>query len=1208
MIRAFDWSRTPVGPVARWPQSLRTAVSILLASGYPMYIAWGPEYVQFYNDAYRPILGSSKHPAALGQGTSECFAEIWQIIGPMFQGVMSGGPATSYHDFLLPLDRFGYVEECYFDFSYSAVRDESGGVGGVFVTCSETTGRVIGERRLSTLRELGAGARYGTSVEAAFKGAALTLAGNPHDLPFALLYLVDAAGSTAQLAGAAGMEEVSPAAPRQVPLDGSDASGWPLGEILRSRKAMTVDVAARFGTFSIAPWPEPVRSALLLPIIQVGERGEEQVASMLVAGVSPRRSLDDEYRGFLELIVRQLATVMANARAYRSAVERAEALAELDRAKTAFFSNISHEFRTPLTLSLGPIEDILERSAASGDGTTGAISSTDRDQLQMVHRNTLRLLKLVNTLLEFSRLEAGRAQVSLQPTDLAAVTADLASVFRAAVERAGLELVIDAERLPQPVQVDREMWEKIILNLLSNAFKFTFTGTIRVSVREGAAGAVVTVSDTGSGIPADELPRVFDRFHRVRTTRSRTHEGTGIGLALVKELVEIHGGSVSVESEVGRGSTFTITIPRRAADPSSGRVAAPEAASPSHDAIALAEEADRWLPGSEPAGMATPLEEPLPRAGGAGLAIAGAAAGARVLVADDNRDMREYLARLLSQYFAVETVADGREALARAIAAPPDLVVTDVMMPVMDGFELLRALRANPRMAGVPVLMLSARAGEEATIEGLEGGADDYLTKPFTARELVARVRANLLMARARSAAAASVARYEAAEGAQLRAHEVLLAVARQLDSTSDLMAFFGELTARVSGLVQGERAVFWLLDEQRQTLSVQPGGHGFTPAIMVAMRDLPCRPDGEDIAELIVYRDLTLGPSNLADPRFAPYREWLDIMGVRDVIATAWRAGDRPLGILTAYDSRRPEGFTEEDTWVLRIAALAAGLVWQQKMAEQALEDARLHEAEQLRAQVERMTELDRVKSEFLKLASHELRGPLSVLRGYLDMIVGETFGPPSPRLTPIYPILLAKVDEMNRLVNRMLETARLEENRLVLSLGDIDLSAVVRESVATLEPLRAETHRFELSLPDHPVLVYGDEQRLASVVTNLLENAVKYSPAGGRIAVACAVNPEGTAVSLTITDQGIGIDAEDLPRLFSRFGRIVNADNSHIQGAGLGLYLAREIAHLHGGEVTISSIRHRGTAATFTMPLAAADDLPGPARSAASPFRARA
>jgi signal transduction histidine kinase/DNA-binding response OmpR family regulator len=710
-MRSIDWSHTAVGPVEGWPQSLRTALSILLETGFPMYIAWGPDFTQFYNDGYRPILGSTKHPAAMGLSTRVTFAEIWDIIGPMFEGVMRGTPTTLV-DFLLPLDRHGFVEECYFIFSYSPIREEGGSVGGVLVTVTETTERVLGARRLRTLQELASRTQKAATAERACEAAAGVLQENPDDLPFGLVYLFDADGQGATLAGVAGLEPGSPASPARLDPEAADPL-WPLADVLRTGEARLLE------TLPAAADPLPAQRAVVVPIAQPGE---ERPAGALVAAISPRLIFDDKYRSFFELAAGQIATAISNARALAEAEARAEALAELDRAKTAFFSNVSHELRTPLTLILGPAEDALRE--AGGDG-----------RWELVHRNALRLLKLVNTLLDFSRFEAGRVQASYEPVDLATLTRDLASAFHSAIESEGLRYALAVAPLDEPVYVDRDMWEKIVLNLLSNALKFTFEGEIEVALRRRDGRAVLTVRDTGTGVPADQIPLLFDRFHRVPGARSRTHEGTGIGLSLVQELVRLHGGEVTVESAVGRGSTFTVAIPFGSAHLPPDRLAAPRGLlSTAVGPAAFVEEALRWSP-ADGASETSPAPEN---------------GTARILLADDNADMRDYVTRLLRDRWSVETVADGAAALERARETLPDLILSDIMMPGLDGHQLLRALRADERTRGIPVIFLSARAGEEARVEGLAAGVDDYLVKPFSARELLARVGTHLELSRLR--------------------------------------------------------------------------------------------------------------------------------------------------------------------------------------------------------------------------------------------------------------------------------------------------------------------------------------------------------------------------------------------------------------------------------------------------------------------------
>jgi signal transduction histidine kinase len=590
---------------------------------------------------------------------------------------------------------------------------------------------------LKTLREMVVEAR--TTNEAA-RLCAEILGRNQRDIPFALVYLSDSAGTNLRLAGQAGLEPGTSASPLTVAMADPNAVGWPLVRVAGHGLAETVgDLADRFGCLPREPWDEPAHQAMLLPI---GHPGAERPAGVLVLGISPRRAFDDDYRGFFDLVAGHVAIAVSNARAHEEERERAEKLAELDRMKTAFFSNVSHEFRTPLTLILGPLEDALSDSAGVLRG----------ESLQAVHRSALRLLSLVNSLLDFSRIEADRLTSSFEPTDLPVLTAGLAGSFQSLLESAGLKLVVECPPLTEPVYVDRSQWEKIVLNLISNAFKFTFEGEIAVRLHAGDGQIELSVSDTGTGILAEELPKIFDRFHRVEGARGRSFEGTGIGLALVQELVKQHGGEIRVESVVGKGSTFVVTLPTGTEHLPKDRIS-PEVRLEAQTAGAGPHllEAAHWLKDVTfaPAG-ATSLEIANP----IGFAAASISTSrARILVADDNADMREYLVRLLASRWVVDAVLDGQAALESALERPPDLVLSDVMMPRMDGVALLQALRADPRTSTVPVVLLSARAGEEAVLAGLETGADDYLVKPFSARELITRVATHLEMARVRRVA-----------------------------------------------------------------------------------------------------------------------------------------------------------------------------------------------------------------------------------------------------------------------------------------------------------------------------------------------------------------------------------------------------------------------------------------------------------------------
>ncbi|MEU8813989.1 SpoIIE family protein phosphatase [Actinoplanes sp. NPDC048796] len=684
----FDWSSSPLGHPSGWPSELRTVVATMLASRAQIALLWGPEYCVLYNDAYISVLGG-KHPGYLGRPCREMWSETWSVLEKLFAGVVEKDEAFWGADFAFLLERHGFLEEAYFDLSYDPIRTGPGEIGGILCIVSDTTGRVLSTRRVRTLSALGSRLADSPDQAALAAEAVAVLAENAADVPFARLVLDEDEGAF-------------PVA-RQVIESGKPAR-VPLAEIARPPESAAAE-------------------ALVLPIT-VGTT----TVGALVVGVSRYLSLSGTYRDFLELAAAQISRAVGNLRAYEQERSRAAELAILDQAKTNFFSNVSHEFRTPLTLILGPLEDLLDDPA---------LPAAQRERLLPMRRNGLRLLKLVNTVLDFSRLESGRVQAAYRPTDLADYTYRLASTFRAAAERAGLELVVETPPLSAPVYVDREMWEKIVLNLLSNAVKFTPAGRVEVRVGSDAGYAVLSVKDTGVGIPADQQPLLFDRFHRVTGAWSRSHEGTGIGLALVRELAEMHGGSAAATSEPGMGSVFTVRIPFGTAHlPADRVIQRGEPIMPELGSRPYAEEAEHWWTGDEPVTL-----PPAP---------AGNRRAGRILLVDDNADLRDHVARLLRPHWDVTTAVDGRAALELVRRSRFDLVLTDVMMPRLDGFGLIAALRDDERTRDVPIVVLSARAGEESSVEGLAAGADDYLVKPFSARDLVARVRANLDLGQAR--------------------------------------------------------------------------------------------------------------------------------------------------------------------------------------------------------------------------------------------------------------------------------------------------------------------------------------------------------------------------------------------------------------------------------------------------------------------------
>ncbi len=712
-----DWSTTPLGPVEGWSQSLRTAVAILLRSRYPMLLSWGEHLVMLYNDAFIPTLGE-KHPRAVGGLLREEFAEVWDEVGPMQESVLAAGPATWFEDLPLVIERGTGPEETFFTFSYSHVPDERG-PGGVLAVLAVTTDKVVAARRMALLHELALATAQVSEPLTAVTICLDVMAKAGDDLLGGALYRrtqdSDPHAPALRLAGAFGVgaEAVLP----DVLDEGHPAAGaW-------SRETqVTGDAADVFPAGSSVLLAGPRVQYVGLPV-----RGPAGVEAVLLLLPNPLRPYDAEHEKFLGLVADRVGQAVATATVRASERARIEALARIDAAKTAFLSSVSHEFRTPLTLLLGPLEDVL----------SGRTPSVDPAAAEVMYNSAHRLLRMVDALLDVARIEADGFTARAEPTDLPGITRDLLQVFGAAAQRAGLRLETDLEPGLGAVLVDPGLWEKILTNLVANAIKYTPEGSVRVELSRVADELVLRVADTGLGIPPSEIDLVFDRFHRVQQHGARTIEGTGVGLTVVAEAARAMGGSVGVESQPGAGSTFEVRIPHVATGAPVPRDTHLEAARVLANDVAAVDEPEARHP-LAPLGLA---EAPL------------------ILVVEDNRAMGARISSLLSTLGQVRTAPDGLAALDILRAEDVDLVVSDVMMPNLDGLGLLEAIRDDEGLRSTPVVLLSARAGSEAATGGIEAGADDYVVKPFTSEELLARCRTTLELTRYRSDAAAAQAR-----------------------------------------------------------------------------------------------------------------------------------------------------------------------------------------------------------------------------------------------------------------------------------------------------------------------------------------------------------------------------------------------------------------------------------------------------------------
>ncbi|MEH1947998.1 MAG: ATP-binding protein [Nostoc sp.] len=1241
-MREQDWSKTSLGPTQHWPQSLKTAVRIMLTSRQPMFVWWGEELINLYNDAYKAIIGG-KHPEALGQPASYVWREIWDQVGPRAESAMLKNEGTYDEALLLIMERNGYPEETYYTFSYSPVPNDQGDTGGIICANTDDTQRIIGERQLALLRELAARTADARTFDEACTLSASCLESNPYDLPFAMIYLVDPDKQEVFLAGTCRIGQNHVAVPETVSLDADGV--WPFAEVSKTHQAKLISgLEVSFSSLPCGVWQRSPHQAIAVPIAASGQTGK---AGILIAGLNPFRLFDDNYKGFIDLVAAQIAASIANAQAYEEERKRAEALAEIDRAKTVFFSNVSHEFRTPLTLMLGPLEDTLTTCAT-------LLPAKEREQLEMVQRNGLRLLKLVNSLLDFSRIEAGRVQASYEATNLATFTAELASVFRSAVERAGMQLSVNCPSLPAPVYVDREMWEKIVLNLLSNAFKFTMAGEIAVSLQWSNDHIEFAVQDTGIGIPAAEIPHLFERFHRVKGAQGRTFEGSGIGLSLVQELVQMHGGTVDVTSLLGVGSCFTVSIPTGYAHLPPDRISAPRTlASTALGATPYLEEALRWLPGEENREQGTGNRE---ESYLSPLTYHLSPSPARILLADDNADMRDYVKRLLSQQYEVEAVPDGLAALDSARGRVPDLILTDVMMPGLDGFGLLQALRADPLTQKVPIILLSARAGEEARVEGLEAGADDYLIKPFSARELLARVEAALKMARLRQEA------MEREQGLRIEAEvakehlETVLAGIQDQFFVLDRewrYTFVNDRLAEVVGIQKEELLgkIVWevfpdvLRSEfynQIQRAMAEPTSslrdatsvvqfeyfypawqrwfenrvYPFAEGVSIFVTDISDRKQAEK-----ALRESEEKFRNMADN--APFmvwvtdtnsyctylsQSWYDFTGQTEEtgLGFGWLNAVHPedsndvrnvfLEASSSYSAFRLEYRLRRKDGEYRSCIDAANPwfgvdgefkgyigsvidITERKVAE--AERDRLLELEQAaRTEAERA---NRIKDEFLAVLSHELRSPLNPILGWARLLQTREFD--TAGLKKAIATIERNAQLQAQLIEDLLDVSRILQGKLNLKMLPVNLVLVIEAGLETVR-LAAEAKNIQIQtmLDASFGQVLGDSSRLQQVIWNLLSNAVKFTPEGGKIDIQ--LECVDAQAQITVSDTGKGISPEFLPYVFEYFRQADGTTTRKFGGLGLGLAIVRHLIELHGGTIQAESLGE-GQGAIFRVRL---------------------
>lgn len=1162
LIRQHDWTSSKLGPPEGWSSSLLAAVNLLLSSSFPMIIFWGHDLNVIYNDAYIPIFGA-RHPTGLGKPFIEAWGEVWDSLRPMLNKVMYEGEATWFEDQLLILTRNNYVEECYMTWSYSPIRNQHGEVEGVLTPITETTKRVLGERRLRVLRELGSKTGNVKDVIETCNISAETLLSNPADIPFGCLYLSDSKAEKLVLQKTVGLEKNNVNLPAECLLKDNFEEGA-LPKLLQ--KTLT-DYMVEIDTLNdympsltgVGVWPEPPHKGVM---IALASSKQDKPSGVLFVGINSRRKFDEDYIGFLEMAAGQISKAIATAKAYEEERHRSEALAALDHAKTVFFSNISHEFRTPLTLMLSPIEDSLIDQEEP-------LSHKQRERQLLIYRNANRLLKLVNSLLDFSRIEAGRSKAIYTPTDLEALTKDAASMFRSLIEKAGLTFVVETTSIEELVYIDQEMWEKIVLNLLSNAFKFTFSGKIILSLRKENGEAIFKITDTGEGIPSEELPHLFERFHRIEKTKGRSYEGSGIGLALVQELVKLHGGRIEVESKLKEGTTFKIYIPLGKSHLPQNQINEGVPTSPQlrlNRTKLYVEEALSWLQ-EENEQVKEIAHPPSPKT----------VPAARILIADDNPDMRSYLIGLLNHQWTVETAVNGNEALSLALKNPPDLILSDVMMPGMDGFELIQQLKRHPQTMLIPVVLLSARAGEESRVEGLKKGADDYLVKPFSARELITRVETHLKLGHLRKKLQESIS-----EKAK-KLEETNKALNQEIQEKTSVEKALSESEARYRNLMKISPVGIAEMDSK--------GVCHYANTALLSLFNL----DFQNYQQGKWISCLDDNSRENFSKQFQDYIKSHTVNEAGEAFQYTFRINHTNGYMKWIYMQMLPDYNSEHQ--VKNYIATYTDITLQKKLEEEHM--ASLTKAEEVqRLRAEEAENFRRKQTEFIDNICHELRNPANGINGSVEMLkdVMMHFDELSVEKKQNVREDINKIaDEIQECVNHqmviiddVLSLSKLEVDKVELNPQVFDLKTTL---LSVIKMFKNECRRKNLTLKceflDEMLIIKADQIRMKQVIINLVSNAIKFTEKGG---VIIKVNvkeklSKGDFLEICVVDTGIGISENDKSKLFNRYTQASNMVHHRYGGSGLGLAISKKLAELMEGDIEVESEWGVGSIFKFSL-----------------------
>ncbi|RIB30113.1 hypothetical protein C2G38_2238477 [Gigaspora rosea] len=1221
MVYNYDWSSTPLGPMDSWEPQIISLLNFCLKSEFPTTIFLSPEWTMIYNEASIPIL-KSKHPNALGKPALEIWHESSDSLKSALESVKSTRKGVLENNFYLELQRDGYIEEVYFNYTFSPIFKLDGTFWGAINITSEVTQKVLNVRRLKTLESLGRQTADAKSLESVCHTITKILKDDNKDIPYALIYLVESNNGSktdhksliARLISTTFDEEgrlerkfpdYLPETQESIELttntdqnhDSTSINSplkcnyWPIRLVMKEGKHVQVLL-------------EDGSQAILLPT-KLSFCKEQGLSAILIFGLNPHRRLDDQYMDFLQSAVNCANTALMYGRSIEEEKKYSNVLADLNHQKDAFFQNISHELKTPLTLIFSPLDELI--NACPQDAQM-------KSYLQIIRRNTCRLLKLINNFLQFSNVESGRLEAHFCETNISKFTQELVMNFESMAKTLGLEYIVD---IPNPdkfngivnekVYLDHDMYETIIFNLCSNALKNTWKGRVCVRLyldhKDEQNIIVLEVSDTGVGIPETALPNIFQRFYRVESHQSRSYEGTGIGLALVKEFITRHGGDITVTSVVNKGTTFKCWFPTGCKHLSINQIY--------HNNIAekvlttfnqkysnrqlYLEENSQWIQNysfefqnnlinkklTNDCNMdidnISTREIALPFSTDNSATTIGKKY--QILLVDDNADMRNYLSDLLRE-FNVLCAYDGRVAIRilKELDEAPDLILSDIRMPNINGYELLDLIRSNKKTHLVPVILLSAKAGEESRINGLNKGADDYLSKPFSARELIARIRANIELSLLRGKLSFQQRRQEGIE-------QFLFSISNKIYSTLDLKDSLSKVLKEIHRILQYDR-VF--------VISCEPFKN--SNSRLVASYEAITSKIEQFHNEAIINSHSTNSNSQDSHSSNSEINISLNtycaiICKNVSVLSAKITVNNDYWGWIKLHRSPNSIWRDSEKELLQRISNHLGLTITNKLLMEENLKKELQIKAEKIASDT---------KSQILANTSHELRTPLGAIVGILSSFEDTSV---TDDQKDMIDIMAHASDVVLSIINDILSAAKLEAQKITLINRTFDLlnlfERVIEQCVEGAENKQIEII-LNYDIDNLPIYVKSDPERLKQVLFHLLSNSIKFTEKG-EVVMEISMEPHDVIdediesstygqiikkyhLLINLCDTGIGIDPKFMNLIWESFSKVDTSLTRRQDGIGLGLSICKNLVAINGGEINAESQLGEGSKFWFT------------------------